>query len=210
MRAIADGDLVLGTQTGTAAGPEIPPGLAGSPLSTLRVVDGAVVDATGLTRFWIDAAGVKHAAPLKPEWQELACSFGAVLYRDGDVWKAESAAETKRAALMAEAASIRWDRQNGGVDFEGVRIDTDIGTVAFLNGAYVSAKEDAKFTVPNWRLGPGQYVELTAVQIIAIATAVRDHIQNCFAVNAEADAKIADGDIVTRSDLLAFFAARLP
>ncbi|WP_243368854.1 tail fiber assembly protein [Microvirga solisilvae] len=96
-----DGDLVLGFQYGDAAGPSLPPELAGVPASRLRIVDGVVIDVADRPRFFIDEHGRKHAVQSSPEWQDLACAWDDVLAMDGATWRVAKPEDRERAAWDA-------------------------------------------------------------------------------------------------------------
>ena len=99
------------------------------------------------------------------------------------------------AALLEaeEAASIplhkktyREQRVAEGITISGVTVATDNVSQQRLIAIRVLAKEDDNYTV-NWKTENG-FQTLNASQIIAVADAVRTHVQQCF----DAEAAIAD------------------
>jgi hypothetical protein len=70
-----------------------------------------------------------------------------------------------------------------GITVNGLVIDTDEITQGRLAGAALQAFIDPNYTV-NWKAG-GQFYTLDANQIIAVAQAVRAHVQACFDREAE-------------------------
>ncbi|MNP00707.1 hypothetical protein D3C76_925020 [compost metagenome] len=80
--------------------------------------------------------------------------------------------------LPTLVANERFKHETSGIRFEGRSIDTSRDSQALIAGAAVSAILDPNYHC-NWKTGAG-FVELQAPQLIAIATAVRTHIQACF------------------------------
>ncbi len=87
-------------------------------------------------------------------------------------------------------ASIRYDHEKAGINVNGIRIDTDRESQALITGAAISAMLDSSY-VCTWKSADGP-VQLTAVQLIGIATAVRTHVQACFDRECELLAAVAD------------------
>ena len=87
---------------------------------------------------------------------------------------AEAQAEKK-----GELAAARWTAETGGVD--GIRTDRE--SQAMITGAALKAMQDSEYTC-KWKTETG-FVTLTAPQILAVANAVRAHVQDCFDHEAE-------------------------
>lgn len=208
MKAILDGDLVVGFAVGdVSGGVELPEGLRGMPPADLRFRGATVIDATVLTRFWIDQSGTKHAEQLNPEWEELACKLSDTLRHDGSQWIVVPKTQVRRNELHAHAARRRWAKEAAGVTIAGLSVPTDERTQAVLNGAYSRAKADPSYAISKWKVGPGAYVALSNEQIVAIAELVSEHIQNCFVLNAEIDDKIDTDEITVTAQIDGFFDA---
>jgi len=79
-----------------------------------------------------------------------------------------------QAAKKAEIANARWHAETSGVN--GIRTDRE--SQAMITGAALKALQDAEY-VCSWKTDAG-FVELTAAQILAIADAVRAHVQAQF------------------------------
>jgi hypothetical protein len=90
----------------------------------------------------------------------------------------EAAANT--AKLQAHLPAYRYQRENEGITVSGVTIPTDIATRTNLLGA------KALGTPIKWKTANG-FVDLTAEQVSAIATAVGQHVQKCFDAEAAVD-----------------------
>lgn len=86
----------------------------------------------------------------------------------------EAAKERKR----SEIAAARWAAETAGIDVNGFTVRTDRESQALITGAALKAMQDSTYSC-RWK-GVGGFVELTAPQILAIADAVRAHVQSCF------------------------------
>jgi hypothetical protein len=86
-------------------------------------------------------------------------------------------------AKKAEIAQARYNAEIAGITINGVSIKTDRESQGLITGAALKAMQDNTYTC-RWK-GIDGFVELTAPQIIAIADAVRQHVQSCFDHEAE-------------------------
>ena len=86
----------------------------------------------------------------------------------------EAAKERKR----SEIAAARWAAETAGIDVNGFTVRTDRESQALITGAALKAMQDSEYSC-RWK-GVDGFVELTAPQILAIADAVREHVQGCF------------------------------
>lgn len=211
MRAqIADGEVVA-IVTGNVPGVEIPEaflGLAQSDPARLIWTGERIDDAASIEVWFISPAGERRAYRPGSEWQRVTGQWNARAIKDGaGNWSLESAADARKAALYAHAASRRWRFETGGVTVAGMSVPTDERTQAVLTAAFARAKADAAYSIPRWKTAPGQYTALTNAQIVAIAKAVAAHIQRAFDLNAEVDDKIGAGDITSEAQINAIFAA---
>ncbi len=88
-------------------------------------------------------------------------------------------------ALAREVIRLRRDAAiNAGIVVGGLPIGTDDVTQTRIMGATVSAMLDPGYSVA-WKAASGGFVTLTAQQVIAVAQAVRAHVQACFDREAE-------------------------
>lgn len=90
---------------------------------------------------------------------------------------------TAKENKYAEIAAARYNAEIAGVTINGVSIKTDRESQGLITGAALKALQDNTYTC-KWK-GIDGFVELTAPQIIAIADAVRAHVQSCFDHEAE-------------------------
>ena len=96
---------------------------------------------------------------------------------------AEDKFQQAKEAKKAEIAQARYNAEIAGVTVNGVSIKTDRESQGLITGAALKAIQDSTYTC-KWK-GIDGFVELTAPQIIAIADAVRAHVQSCFDHEAE-------------------------
>lgn len=91
--------------------------------------------------------------------------------------------EAAKSAKRAEIAAARWEAETAGIDVNGFTVRTDRESQALITGAALKAMQDSEYSC-RWK-GVGGFIELTAPQILAIADAVRAHVQSCFDREAE-------------------------
>ena len=87
--------------------------------------------------------------------------------------------EAAKSAKRAEIAAARFEAETAGID----GIKTDRESQAMITGAALKAMQDSEYSC-RWK-GVSGFIELTAPQILAIADAVRAHVQSCFDREAE-------------------------
>ena len=96
---------------------------------------------------------------------------------------AEDKFQQAKEAKKAEIAQARYNAEIAGVTINGVSIKTDRESQGLITGAALKAMQDSTY-VCRWK-GIDGFVTLNATQIIAIADAVRQHVQSCFDHEAE-------------------------
>lgn len=110
------------------------------------------------------------------------------LYYTPEEWGALHPAPTPtfdelKAQKKAEIAAMRFEKETSGITVFGATIDTDRDSQALITGAALAAVIDSGYSL-NWKTESG-FVHLTAPEILAIAQAVRAHVQACFDREAE-------------------------
>lgn len=109
------------------------------------------------------------------------CQIGDSITPDADsvtgTYAYKSLADCK-AIKLAQLAAYRYEQEVGGITVSSVPVATDRQSQSLMTAARIIAKEDANYTV-NWK-GDAGFVTLNAAAIIAIADAVRGHVQDCF------------------------------
>lgn len=78
----------------------------------------------------------------------------------------------------SEIAAARYARETSGTAVNGITIDTGRDSQALITGAAVAAMLDDGYSL-NWKTTSG-FIHLSAPEIIAVAQAVRAHVQACF------------------------------
>ncbi|MHB2058984.1 DUF4376 domain-containing protein [Pseudomonas monsensis] len=102
----------------------------------------------------------------EPTEKELEQAFG---FTSGKL------AKSRQLTLIA---AERFRREGSGIMVDGVVIDTSRDSQSLIAGMAVSAMLDPAYEC-SYKAVDG-FFELTAAQILAVATAVRSHVQACF------------------------------
>jgi hypothetical protein len=87
----------------------------------------------------------------------------------------------------------RYKSETSGITVNTMPIATDRDSQGLITGAAVAALLDSDYSL-NWKISAG-FVELNAVQILSLASAVRAHVQASFDREAQLLAAVADGSI---------------
>lgn len=90
-------------------------------------------------------------------------------------------------------AARRYDAEVGGIELSEMHIDTSRDSQALITGAALSAMRNAAY-VCRWKTVAG-FVDLGAERVLAVADAVRDHVQACFDREAELLAELEAGTL---------------
>ena len=86
--------------------------------------------------------------------------------------------DEQKAQKKIEIASARYAAETAGTTVNGISIDTGRDSQALITGAALAAMLDSEYSL-NWKTTAG-FIHLTAPEIIAVAQAVRTHVQACF------------------------------
>ncbi|WP_454917266.1 DUF4376 domain-containing protein [Xanthobacter sediminis] len=87
--------------------------------------------------------------------------------------------EAVRADALTRLAGRRWRAETGGIVVGGTAIPTDEQAQLKITGAALAAQRDPTMSL-LWKCTGGVWVTLTAAQVLALADAVRAHVQACF------------------------------
>lgn len=119
---------------------------------------------------------------------------------------AEDKAVNHRTQMFAGLASLRWQRETGGIALpDGSQVSTTRESQAQITSAVNSLQNGLIVEPVAWKLASG-WADLTAAQVTAVAGAVADHVKRCFAaeramqVQMEALADLAGFDAETAFD----------
>ena len=102
-----------------------------------------------------------------------------------------------KAQKKAAIAAARYEAETAGTAVSGVTIDTGRDSQALITGAALAAVIDQNYSL-NWKTPTG-FIHLAASEIIAVAQAVRAHVQACFDKEGELVARI--NAATTKEDL---------
>ncbi|MEZ1745687.1 DUF4376 domain-containing protein [Pseudomonas aeruginosa] len=75
-------------------------------------------------------------------------------------------------------AARRYQAETAGITVNGLDLPTDRDSQALVTGAALAAVIDPNYTC-QWKTAAG-FVDLAAQQVIALASAMRAHVQACF------------------------------
>lgn len=75
-------------------------------------------------------------------------------------------------------AGRRYQAETGGITVNGMPLDTGRDSQALVTGAALAAVIDPNYTC-QWKTAGG-FIDMSAQQIIALASAMRAHVQACF------------------------------
>lgn len=91
----------------------------------------------------------------------------------------------------ARIADRRFQAETAGIIVNDMHLPTDRDSQALVTGAALAAVLDPNYSC-RWKTAAG-FIDLDAQQIIAIASAMRAHVQACFDREAELLAALAAG-----------------
>lgn len=80
--------------------------------------------------------------------------------------------------VPAIIAARRYQAESAGITINGMAVATDRDSQGLITGAAFAASLDPNYTC-NWKTDAG-FVKLDAKALIAVAQAVRAHVQGCF------------------------------
>lgn len=95
-----------------------------------------------------------------------------------------------RKTMRERAADRRYRAMVAGIEIGTTRIATDDTAQSRLTGAALTASLDPAYVL-TWKGMDGAFVTLSGVQIMAVAAAVRAHVQACFDREAALVAEIS-------------------
>lgn len=111
-------------------------------------------------------------------YAEVMAVWGEAPTVPDDPLPPEPTLDELKAQKKAEIAAARYAREIAGTTVNGITIDTGRDSQALITGAALAAVIDSDYSL-NWKTGSG-FIHLTAPEIIAVAQAVRAHVQSCF------------------------------
>lgn len=97
------------------------------------------------------------------------------------------------ASWADQIAARRFQVETGGVTVAGVKLNTERDSQSLLTGAAFAASIDPDYRI-KWKAETG-FVDLSAQQIIGVASAVRAFVQSCFDRESELLNEVKNGTI---------------
>ena len=115
---------------------------------------------------------------------EIADGRATATYPALDYSAAEIAGmlEKAKSEKKQEIAAARYAAEIAGVTVGGVVVKTDRESQALITGAALKATQDGTYSC-TWKAESG-FVTLNAATVLAVADAVRTHVQTCFDAEA--------------------------
>lgn len=100
----------------------------------------------------------------------------------------EKTLDELKAQKKQDIAAARFAAETAGTTVNGILLDTGRDSQALITGAALAAVIDSEYSL-NWKTESG-FIHLTAPKIIAVAQAVRAHVQTCFDREGELVAQV--------------------
>lgn len=141
--------------------------------------------------------GIYPVSDIKPKetWMS-SYSHGGYALRDGVAYveyvEVTRTLEEAKQYLTKAVNDKRKQVEQGGVNFNGSRIDTDKDSQGKINGAVSLAQLDPELVIDF--KGAEGWVKLAAPEMIAVGMAVARHIQACFTKERELNELIEQAD----------------
>lgn len=123
-------------------------------------------------------------------------AIGSVYDEAGNTFGAAPVPIPSKDELIAHAAARRYIVETGGITVAGVNVATDRESQSMLNAAYNIAQGNAQFST-MWKGADGNFTQIDAPTLIALAQAVGAFVASCFAAEAAAVMKIKTGDFTS-------------
>ena len=152
-----------------------------------RIEDGVVVE---LFQTEGDIAELFHPALVwveVPEGSGVACGWTCSAGQFSEPVPTRQTGEE----MAGNIAARRYQAEISGIIVNGMHLPTDRDSQALVTGAALAAVIDPAYRC-QWKTSEG-FVDLTAPQIIALASTMRAHVQACFDREAELLAALEAG-----------------
>lgn len=165
------------------------------PRSFIRLSDGAYPIPA-----WHDPDPATHAEVYMEDPPEVPLGYRAVLADRPDAehvlrYNVEPIpAEDLRAERLAELAAVRYQAETRGIEVAGLPVQTDRESRPNLIAAYAAAAAGLRAEGCVWKFADGVARAVSAETLMAMATAVLDHVQRCY------DQEAVLAEIVRASD----------
>lgn len=151
-----------------------------------RIYESSEVDALGLAQFREMAFALPFLGYF--EVTEDVCEDWQYLQGEFLPPREKISLEEMKEEKLKEIATARFREETGGIVVDGIRFDTSRESQALLTGAALQASIDSSYTC-RWKAADG-FVNLSANDLLRIASLVRSHVQECFEKEAIVSSQI--------------------
>lgn len=107
--------------------------------------------------------------------------------------------------LHEYAAQKRWELETGGIDWNGLPVATDRESQNKFTTEVLAIARNERSDGDGWKFADGEFRPLSNAELEELALAVRDHVRNSYAKEAQAVAGIDAGTIKDTGAIDALF-----
>ena len=118
---------------------------------------------------------------------------------------AEDKAAQAKADLIAYVAQKRWEKEVGGTVWNGWPVHTDRESQSKIIAERLAIEAGARDDPDGWKFADGVFRMVSNEDFIALSNAVREHVRQCYAIEAQVLAGIENGDITSKAEVDAAF-----
>lgn len=118
----------------------------------------------------------------------------------------QKAAEAK-ADLIAYAAQKRWEKEVGGTVWNDWPVHTDRDSQSKIIAERLAIEAGARDDPDGWKFADGVFRMVSNADFVDLADAVREHVRQCFGLEAQVLVGIENGDITSKEEVDAAFQA---
>lgn len=111
----------------------------------------------------------------------------------------------RKSQLSAYAADVRWQKEVGGTLWNGWPVHTDRESQGKIIAERLAIEAGERDDPDGWKFADGQFRMVSNADFIDLSNAVRDHVRQCYAIEALVLTKIETGDITSEAEIDAAF-----
>lgn len=123
----------------------------------------------------------------------------------GEFTRPEPAPPTKQ-DLAEYAAHQRWQKEIGGMIWNGWPVHTDRESQSKIIAERLAIEAGERADPDGWKFADGSFRLVSNEEFISLSNAIRQHVRDCFAMEALVLAQIEAGAITTTAQIDAAFA----
>jgi|GEM_PF-2640015 len=86
--------------------------------------------------------------------------------------------------LVAYTADKRWQKETGGCYWKGYPVHTDRESQAKIAAESLAVERGVRSDSDYWKFADGQFRQVSNEEFIDLATTVRNHVRDCFTIEA--------------------------